>query len=188
MNGIHLLDRRDGSQYPYELLQSIPVNVNGWQVVIPGRDGLSQRGLETDLGSIPRIFGLKKLLEPLNFVPCAVYAERAVLTLWIYHETPSGPCIVGYIEDPRALAYILHDWMYAVRVTTREFADTELKNRIAAHSPLEALVVHRAVRMFGGWPWRDCNPKEVAEDRELSRLAFIRVFKQEPTDRYEKLA
>lgn len=186
---LHVLHRDGNLQYPYELLLDHKIVVDkDYTVFVAGRGGIlygttnAQRGFETDWGSIPRWFGLKKLLEPQQFVPAADYsaAGDGKLRIWLYGETPSGYLYLkGYIVDPRAEFYLLHDWFYAVQVTPREYADEKLRDMLKTHSPLEAMIVYRAVRMFGAWAWKDTPVKEIRQDRELSRQASIRYRNEE---------
>jgi hypothetical protein len=185
---LHVLHRDGNLQYPYELLLDHKIVVDkDCTVFVAGRGGIISsantelRGFETDWGSIPSWFGLKKLLEPQQFIPAANYsAADHNLRIWLYGELPSGHIYLkGYIVDPRAEFYLLHDWFYAVQVTTREYADEKLRDQLKTHSPLEAKIVYRAVRLFGAWAWKDTPMKEIRQDRELSRQARIRYLNEE---------
>lgn len=176
MNDIHVLDRKDGTQWPYEILRDFHWSYGSWDSIIPGRctvDGVRVRGFETDFGSYPSK-PLKRLLEPRNIVPCQDYLPAPERTVWVYEDNGAGPELVGWIEDEKAIGFVIHDFLYGVQVIPRAACDRVMYEEHVKAGADHPWIEFRAVRAFGWIPWSQAKPEDIREDRELANLAYLR--------------
>lgn len=167
---IHVLNRKDGSQYPLTNLRDFVCIHNGKLIVVP-------EGYETDFASIPTKW-LKRKLEPQKLVPAMKYRPGKKFVVWVYEYNNGGiPVIVGYIEDPVAYAAVVHDWLYSTECVSRSRADSIFFDILRENRVWSAYLMYAAVRV-GGWPSFPHKRIEVIEDRELGREAYTRVLNE----------
>lgn len=167
---LHVLNMKNGAQYPFQNLRDFVCIHNGRLIVVP-------KGYETDFASIPTKW-LKRRLEPQKLVPAAKYRPGKKFVVWMYEYNNMGvPVVVGYIEDPVAYAAVVHDWLYSTECISRAEADRIFFDILRDNRVWSAYLMYAAVRV-GGWPSFPHKRNEVEEDCALGREAYTRVLNE----------
>jgi len=167
-NEIHVLNKKDGSQYPLVLVKDLICIYKGKLIVVP-------KGYATDFASIPTKW-LKRKLEPSKLNVSWKYREGKKFAVWVYENDADGvPQIVGYIEDPVAYAAVIHDWLYSTECVSRSYADRVFFDILQENDVWSSYIMYAAVRL-GGWPSFPHKRIEVQEDRQLGRYAYTRTL------------
>jgi len=97
---VHVLDKADGSKYPYRLLNDFAYHYRGdrWT---PAQTIVAPAEFDTDFASIPTRI-LKRILEPARFHATRRYVTGLKFPVWIYRQIGERIVLVGYRDDPVA--------------------------------------------------------------------------------------
>lgn len=164
---IHVLNKKDKSQYPMKLIHDFACIYDG-KLIAPSRD------YETDFASIPFKW-LKRRLEPQKLIKCSEYKAGIKYSVWVYELIDGVVTLVGYIIDPVAYAAVIHDWLYSTECVSRSYADRVFFDILQENDVWSSYIMYAAVRL-GGWPSFPHKRIEVQEDRQLGRYAYTRTL------------
>lgn len=182
---IRVLDHRDGSTYPFEILRDWRFTMGRYRVSVPGRrwrSGKAREGFRTDFASIPGRRSLKRLLEPQRLIPCSEESlDHGPHVVYVYVLGAGGlPVMVGRFQDPVAAPAVAHDWFYSTHLVPRVFADKVFRDLLRANGVWSSGVMYHSVRWFGGFAYDRCDLEEMRHDRDLGETSIKEWFEENP--------
>lgn len=175
---VHVLDKADGSKYPYRLLSDFAYHYRGdrWQ---PAQTIIAPADFDTDFASIPTRL-LKRLLEPARFHATRRYVDGLKFPVWIYRQIGERIVLVGYRDDPVAYAAIIHGYICASEKLSAWGAN-RVFNQILKDGDVQQRWILYAGVQLGCWlTYLEHDPKEVFEDAVLGVSAQRRWAEGRP--------
>lgn len=175
---LHVLDKADGSKYPYVLLNDFVYRYKGdrWT---PTCMFIAPATYETDFASIPTRV-LKKILEPAKFHKSRKYVSGLKHPVWIYRQIGDKIVLVGYRNDPIAYAAVIHDYICSSEALSAWGANRVFNQILKEEEVWTRWILFAGVQLGCWLTYFDHDPKEVFSDYRLGISALKRWADGDP--------